>query len=76
MIDPVYRQLAGQPNYLEFTKFLEVLIAEVTDVRTDIGPLDSLEIRKAMEKYLKNVIDTIVRIRKNEIGQHNAEQDF
>lgn len=60
------REIAGKPNYEDILELLETLRLEAGNIANDIGENDSIELRKAIDFYLKTAINNIRRIRKNE----------
>lgn len=69
------REIAGAGNFEDILEFLDLLRTEAGNVHTDIGEHDSIELRKAIDKYLQNAIDTVRRIRKNELTQGPVQND-
>lgn len=59
------KMIASAPNVDDFLDLLEGLRNHVTDVRTSIGENDTVEMRKALDKYLSLQIDQIKRIIKS-----------
>lgn len=57
--------VASAPNAKDFLSALEAMMDDVSDVRTDIGKPDSMEVRQGVTRYLRQSVDSILRIRKN-----------
>ena len=60
--------VAGADNVEDFTNLLQQLADDAADVRTsipDIGADDSIAVRKGINNYLRNALDTIRKTRKN-----------
>lgn len=49
------------------------MIADVNDIRTNLGEKDSLELRLALSTYLQQVFDNLERSRQNVFKE---EEDF
>lgn len=61
----LYQIVAASPAYEDTAALLELLAEEAANINTPIAPADSLEIRKAINSYLKNAVDTLRRMHQN-----------
>lgn len=59
----IERLVASSLQYDDVVTLFKAMIAEVSDVRTNIGSNDTLEIRRALQSYLQEEIDTLARVR-------------
>jgi len=64
-----YKIVAGAPNYNDFLVLLQQLADDAADIRTPIEGVQSIETRQAINSYLQNAVDTIRRVRKNDLEQ-------
>lgn len=72
-IDRLYDLLALSSDFSLFNEFLEVLADQMTDVRTEIGPDDSIALRKALSAHLRASLAKIKRLRNNKINQPEGD---
>lgn len=81
-MDPLqtrYKILAGTNNHEDLLKTMEVLADNVSDVRVKIPGLDpkddTIAVRAACAAILKNAVDTVRRMRKNNIQRLGSEEN-
>lgn len=65
--------VAVAPNFQDFVEALIAMRDEISDIRTLVPGVDSIESRKSISDYLTFSIDNLKRIRNNQVKLSNNE---